>query len=69
MASKNKLKHAAEKIGATIGRLDGTTHKAARKASAAVVVAKSELDDISKQVNALKKQLEKSSKELRAALK
>lgn len=69
MASKNKLKNAAEKIGRTIGRIDGTAHKAARKAATAMEVAKSELDEVAKQVNALKKQLEKSSRKLQAALK
>ena len=69
MASKDKLRNAAERIGATIGRIDGTTHKAARKAAVAIDVAKGELDEVAKQVDALKKQLEKSSKKLQAALK
>jgi predicted translin family RNA/ssDNA-binding protein len=69
MANKNKLKSAAARIGATVGRIDGTAHKAAHKASVALDVAKGELNDVAKQVEALKKQLAKSSKKLQAALR
>jgi len=69
MAKKNKLKDAAVKIGSTAGMVDGTAHKAARKAAAAVRVAKLELIEVSKQVEVLKKQLKKSSKRLQSALK
>jgi hypothetical protein len=69
MANKNKLKDAAMKIGRTVGRIDGTAHKAARKAAAAIDVAKGELNDVTKQVEALKKQLAKSTKRLQAALR
>jgi hypothetical protein len=62
MASKNKFKDAAVKIGSMAGRADGKAHKA-------VQVAKKELIELEKQVGALKKQLAKSSKNLRAALK
>ena len=62
MAKKNKLKEAAVKIGSAVGKADGRAHKAVR-------VAKQELTELSKQVNALKKQLEKSSKKLKSALK
>jgi hypothetical protein len=62
--AKNRLKNAAKKIGAAIGKADRTAHKVAR----AGVLAKSELDDISKQVDALKKQLLKTSKKLKKAL-
>jgi hypothetical protein len=62
--AKNRLKNAAKKIGAAIGKADRTAHKVAR----AGVLAKSELDDISKQVDALKKQLVKTSKKLKKAL-
>ena len=62
--AKNRLKRAAKKIGAAIGKADRTAHKVAR----AGVLAKSELDDISKQVDALKKQLVKTSKKLKKAL-
>jgi hypothetical protein len=62
MASKNKFKDAAVKIGSMAGRADGKAHKA-------VNVARQELIELEKQVNALKKQLAKSSKNLKAALK
>lgn len=62
MAKKNKLKDAAVKIGSMAGRADGKAHKA-------VSVAKQELIELEKQVDALKKQLKKSSKNLKAALR
>lgn len=67
--AKNKLKDAAVKIGRAVGRMDSRAHKAARKAATAMDVAKSELNDVTKQVEALKKQLAKSSKKLQAALR
>jgi septal ring factor EnvC (AmiA/AmiB activator) len=69
MASKSKLKDAAVKIGSVVGKVDGTAHKAARKTSEAIKVAHRELDDVTKQVQALKKQLAKSSKRLQDALR
>ena len=68
MATKNKLKDAAVKIGSAIGRADGTAHKAVIKAAKVAHVAKLELNQLSKQVDALKKQLNKSSKRLKSAL-
>ncbi|MGA8223316.1 MAG: hypothetical protein WB780_16835 [Candidatus Acidiferrales bacterium] len=65
MAKKNKFKNAAEKIGAVVGRAEGT----ARKVAKAGVLAKKELTAISKQVEGLKKQLEKTTKRLRHALR
>jgi predicted nucleic acid-binding Zn-ribbon protein len=62
--AKNRLKYAAKKIGAAIGKADRTAHKVAR----AGVLAKSELEDISKQVDALKQQLMKTTKRLKKAL-
>jgi predicted nucleic acid-binding Zn-ribbon protein len=62
--AKDRLKYAAKKIGAAIGKADRTAHKVAK----AGVLAKSELDDISKQVAALKKQLTKTAKKLKKAL-
>lgn len=62
--AKDRLKYAAKKIGAAIGKADRTAHKVAK----AGVLAKSELDDISKQVDALKKQLSKTAKKLKKAL-
>jgi hypothetical protein len=62
--AKNHLKNAAKKIGSAIGKADRTAHKVAK----AGVLAKSELNDISKQVDALKKQLVKTTKKLKKAL-
>jgi hypothetical protein len=69
MASKSKLKDAAVKIGSVVGKVDGTAHRAARKTSEAIKVAHRELQDVTKQVEALKKQLAKSSKRLQDALR
>ena len=62
--AKNRLKKAAMKIGAAMGKADRTAHKVAR----AGVIAKSELEDISKSVDDLKKQLMKTTKRLKKAL-
>ena len=62
--AKSKLKSTAARIGAAIGRADRTAHKVAK----AGVVAKKELEDISKQVEALKRQLLKTTKRLKKAL-
>jgi len=64
MAKKSGLKKAAENIGAAVGRADRTAHKVARAGR----VAKSELAAISKQVEALKKQLQKTTRRLKHAL-
>jgi seryl-tRNA synthetase len=64
MAKKSRLTNAAKKIGAAIGRADRTAHKVAK----AGVMAKGELENISKQVDALKKQLVKTTKRLKKAL-
>ncbi len=64
MAKKNKLTRVAERIGSVVGRADRKAHQVAK----AGVLAKKELEDISKQVDALKRQLRKTSKRLRAAL-
>ena len=62
MAKENKLKDAAVRVGSAVGRVDGRVHKAAH-------VAMQELDELTKQVDALKKQLAISSKRLQDALK
>jgi len=68
MATKNKLRNAAVTIGSAVGRADGTAHKAVHKAAKAAHVAKIELVALSKQVDALKKQLKKSTTRLKSAL-
>jgi predicted nucleic acid-binding Zn-ribbon protein len=65
MARKSKLTQVAVKIGAAMGRADRTAHKVAK----AGLVAKKELEDISKQVEALKRQLQKTTKRLKRALR
>ena len=62
MAKKNKLRDVAVKIGSAVGSMDGRAHKAA-------AVAMEELDELSKQVDALKKQIKKSTQNLKSALK
>ncbi len=64
MAKRNRLTRAAVKIGAAMGKADRTAHKVAK----AGVLAKSELEDISKQIDALKRQLLKTTKRLKKAL-
>ena len=64
MAKKSKLKQVAVSIGTAMGRADRTAHKVAK----AGALAKEELADISKQVDALKRQLQKTTKRLRRAL-
>jgi predicted ATP-grasp superfamily ATP-dependent carboligase len=68
MASKNKLRDAAVRIGSAVGRADAKAHLAAQKATKAAAVAKVELNELSKQVDALRKQLEKSAKKMKRAL-
>jgi hypothetical protein len=62
--AKSKLTKTATTIGATLGRADRTAHKVAK----AGAVAKRELEDMSKQIDALKKRLLKTTKRLKKAL-
>jgi polyhydroxyalkanoate synthesis regulator phasin len=64
MAKKSRLTRVAVKIGSAMGRADRKAHQVA----AAGVVAKKELQAISNQVDALKRQLQKTTKRLRRAL-
>jgi hypothetical protein len=64
MAKKNKLTQVAVKIGSAVGKADRTAHKVAN----AGPLAKKELMEISKQVDALKRQLQKTTKRLIRAL-
>lgn len=65
MPKKSKLTQAAVTIGSAIGTADRTAHKVAN----AGVLAKKELAAISKQVDALKKQLAKTTSRLKKALR
>lgn len=64
MAKKSKLTQVAVKIGAAMGRADRKAHQVAK----AGVLARKELQDISKQVDVLKRQLQKTAKRLGKAL-
>ena len=65
MAKKNNLTHVAVKIGTAMGKADRAAHKVAK----AGLIAKEELEDISKQIEALKRQLQKTTNRLKSALK
>ncbi len=62
--ARNQLKRAAKKIGAAMGRADRTAHKVAK----AGIVAREELIELSKQVESLKRRLQKTTKRLKNAL-
>jgi hypothetical protein len=64
MAKKSRLTRTAASIGAVAGKMDRKAHQIAK----AGVVAKKELAAISKQVDALKKQLQTTTKRLKRAL-
>ena len=64
MARKTRLSRVAVKIGAAMGRADRKAHQIAK----AGVLAKKELADISKQVDVLKRQLQKTTRRLKRAL-
>jgi seryl-tRNA synthetase len=61
---KHAAKHAAKKIGAAMGKADRTAHKVAK----AGMVAREELIQLSKQVESLKRQVQKTTKRLKNAL-
>lgn len=65
MAKKSRLTKVAVKIGSAMGKADRTAHKIARAGR----VARRELADISKQVEALKRQLLKTTQRLRRELR
>ncbi|MGB9432303.1 MAG: hypothetical protein WBQ89_08685 [Candidatus Acidiferrum sp.] len=68
MAKKDRITEVSEKIGKALGRADKQAHLHARKLSAASKVTKEELQAISKQVDALKKQLAKTTQRLKKLL-
>lgn len=65
MAKKSQLTRVAAKIGTAMGRADRKAHQIAKAGK----LAKKELADISKQVDALKRQLQASTKRLGRALR
>jgi seryl-tRNA synthetase len=68
MAKKDKLTEVSQKIGKALGKADKQAHIQARKLSAAGKVTREELEEISKHVEALKKQLAKTTHRLKKAL-
>jgi seryl-tRNA synthetase len=68
MAKKDKLTEVSERIGKALGKADKQAHIHARKLSAAHKVTKEELQEISKQVEALKKQLAKTTLRIKKVL-
>ena len=62
LTKRNKLRATAVKIGSTVGKVDGAAHEAVHRAAAAAKVAKREFVGLSKQLN-------KSGKRLKLALK
>jgi len=64
MAKKSKLNQVAASIGGASGKADRKAHQVVK----AGTLAKKELHDISKQVDALKRQLAKTTKRLKNAL-
>ena len=64
MAKKSRLTRVAVSIGTVMGKADRRVQKVAK----AGTLARKELDDISKQVDALKRQLQKTAKRLKRAL-
>jgi len=65
MARKDRLTRVAVGIGRAVGKADRKAHQVAK----AGLVAKKELEEIAKQVEGLKKQLLRTTKRLRAALR
>jgi adenine deaminase len=65
MARKNRLTRVAVGIGTAMGKADRKAHQVAK----AGLMAKEDLEEIAKQVEALKKQLQKTTKKLKSALR
>jgi seryl-tRNA synthetase len=68
MAKKDRLTEVSAKIGKALGRADKQAHLHAKKLSAASKATKEELQEIAKQVDALKKQLAKTTQRLKKVL-
>ena len=62
--AKDRLKNVSVKIGTALGKAD----RRARQVAQAGTMAKEELQEIAKQVDALKRQLQKTTKRLKKAL-
>jgi hypothetical protein len=64
MAKQNKLAEVAAKVGGALGKAERKRHKVVE----AGALAKEELQAIAKQVGALKRQLDRTTKRLKRAL-
>jgi predicted nucleic acid-binding Zn-ribbon protein len=64
MAKKDKLTEVSVKIGTALGKANSKAHRLSKAGQ----VAKQELHAISKQVDELKRQLEKTTKRLKKAI-
>jgi prefoldin subunit 5 len=64
MAKKGRLARVAVRIGSAMGRADRKAHQIVKAGK----LAKKELADISKQVDALKRQLQAATKRMKRAL-
>jgi predicted nucleic acid-binding Zn-ribbon protein len=64
MAKKNRFAQVAVRIGTAVGKADRKAHQIVKAGG----LAKKELADIAKQVDALKRQLQKTTKRLKRAL-
>jgi len=68
MAKPDRIKQVSVKIGKALGKAEKQAHVQARKLSAAGKVTKEELEEIAKHVEALKKQLAKTTQRLKKVL-
>ena len=68
MEKKDRLTDVSVKIGTALGKADKQARQKARKLADASSIAKEELQEISKQVEALKRQLAKTTERLKKAL-
>jgi hypothetical protein len=65
MARRDRLTRVAVGIGKAVGKADRKAHQVAK----AGLMAKGELEEIARQVEVLKRQLQKTTKRLKAALR
>ena len=68
MAKPDRIKQVSVKIGKALGKAEKQARVQARKLSAAGKVTKEELEEIAKHVEALKKQLTKTTQRLKKVL-
>jgi DNA-binding ferritin-like protein len=68
VAKKDKITQVSERIGKALGKADKKAHHHARRLSAVNKATKEELEQISKHVEALKKQLAKTTQRLKKVI-